>query len=287
MLGAIEAGGTKFVCAVGNRDNEIIDQITIPTISPEETLPKVLNFFETYRQELEAIAIASFGPIDVNHDSKTYGYITNTPKLKWRNTNLLGIVQSSFPNLPTVWTTDVNGSAYGEYTVHENINSLVYYTIGTGIGGGAIINGQLVQGKTHPEMGHVTLKAHEDDTFEGICPTHKSCFEGLASGPAIEARMKMKSKNIPADDPYWDIQAYYIAQSALNTSLMLTPDIIIYGGGVMKVEGLIEKVRHYFKELNNNYVNIPDLESYIVKPKLGDSAAIIGCFAQAKQSLIN
>lgn len=285
MLGAIEAGGTKFVCAVGNDHYDIIDQVTIPTQSPDQTLPEVIAFFNQYKEDLEAMGIASFGPIDVDRESDTYGYITQTPKLKWRQTDLLGTVQEAFPNLPIAWTTDVNGSVYGEYTVREGVENLVYYTVGTGIGGGAMVGGNLVQGKTHPEMGHIRLKKHPDDHFEGACPSHGDCFEGLACGPAVEERLGVATKDLPADDPYWDIQAYYIAQSALNTSLLLTPEVIIYSGGVMKVEGLLDKVRHHFKELNNGYLDVPDLENYIVSPKLEDSAAVIGCFALAKDSL--
>lgn len=285
MYGAIEAGGTKFVCAVGNEDFDIVDQMTIPTVSPEETMSQVIAFFKPYKKDLQAIGISSFGPIDVTKDSNTYGYITNTPKIKWQNFNFLGTVQDAFPSIPLTWTTDVNGSAYGECTVRKGIEHLVYYTIGTGIGGGAISNGQIIEGRTHPEMGHVPVRKHADDDFAGICPNHGDCLEGLACGPAIEARLGVNSKDIPADDPYWDIQAYYIAQSAFNTSLFFSPEVIIYGGGVMKVEGLLERVREQFQEINQEYLDIPDVENYIVTPQLEDTAAIIGCFALAKAVL--
>ena len=282
MYGAIEAGGTKFVCSVGNDQLEIVEQLTIPTISPEETMPLVVEFFKQYENELKAIAIGSFGPIDVKEDSPTYGYITSTPKLKWRNYDFLGHIKTQFPTVETAWTTDVNASAYGEYAVREGINNLVYYTVGTGIGGGSVKNGEFIQGITHPEMGHVSVKKHAEDHFEGVCPSHGDCLEGVASGPAIEKRLGVSSKDIPATDPYWDIQAYYIAQSAYNATLFLAPEVIVYGGGVMKVEGLLDKVRQQFAKLNNDYVATPALEQYIVAPELEDTAATIGCFAMAQ-----
>lgn len=283
MYGAIEAGGTKFVLSVGDEALEIIDQLTIPTVSPEETMPLVIEFFKQFENNLLAIGIGSFGPIDVNPESSTYGFITQTPKLKWRNYDFLGNIQKAFPNVKTAWTTDVNASAYGEYAVRDGVENLVYYTVGTGVGGGGVKQGKFVEGISHPEMGHIPVKKHADDSFDGHCPSHGDCLEGLASGPAVEARLGKSAKDIPADDPYWDIQAYYIAQSAYTTTLLLAPEMIIYGGGVMKVEGLLEKVRLAFDKLNQGYMSTPDLEKYIVSPKLEDSAATIGCFAMAKE----
>ena len=250
MYGAIEAGGTKFVLSVGNEALEIIDQLTIPTVSPEETMPLVIEFFKQFENNLLAIGIGSFGPIDVNPESSTYGFITQTPKLKWRNYDFLGNIQKAFPNVKTAWTTDVNASAYGEYAVRDGVENLVYYTVGTGVGGGGVKQGKFVEGISHPEMGHIPVKKHADDSFDGHCPSHGDCLEGLASGPAVEARLGKSAKDVPADDPYWDIQAYYIAQSAYTTTLLLAPEMIIYGGGVMKVEGLLEKVRLAFDKLN-------------------------------------
>lgn len=283
MYGAIEAGGTKFVLSVGDEALEIIDQLTIPTVSPEETMPLVVEFFKQFEKNLLAIGIGSFGPIDVNPESSTYGFITQTPKLKWRNYDFLGNIQKAFPNVKTAWTTDVNASAYGEYAVRDGVENLVYYTVGTGVGGGGVKQGKFVEGISHPEMGHIPVKKHADDSFDGHCPSHGDCLEGLASGPAVEARFEKSAKDVPADDPYWDIQAYYIAQSAYTTTLLLAPEMIIYGGGVMKVEGLLEKVRLAFDKLNQGYMSTPDLEKYIVSPKLEDSAATIGCFAMAKE----
>lgn len=282
MYGAIEAGGTKFVCAVADESLEIVERISIPTTSPVETLKFVTNFFKKY--ELSIISIGSFGPIDVNKESETHGFITNTPKTKWKNFDFVGYIKDKF-NVPVLWTTDVSAAAYGEYKLGagKGTKSTLYLTVGTGVGGGLVRDGQIVEGYTHLEMGHILVRKSSEDKFEGCCPFHGDCLEGLASGPAVEARFEKSAKDVPADDPYWDIQAYYIAQSAYTTTLLLAPEMIIYGGGVMKVEGLLEKVRLAFDKLNQGYMSTPDLEKYIVSPKLEDSAATIGCFAMAKE----
>lgn len=175
ILGSIEAGGTKFVCAIGNENYQIKDKITIPTTTPEETLRKTADYFKKFA--VDAIGIASFGPIEVRATAPNYGFITDTPKAGWQNTDFVGYLKSKI-NVPMFFTTDVNGSAYGEYVMsllsNENIDSLVYYTIGTGVGGGAIIDGKLVGAQGHPEMGHVLLKRHPDDlNFTGVCPFHE------------------------------------------------------------------------------------------------------------------
>jgi len=283
MYGAIEAGGTKFVCSIGNSNLEILEQISIPTDSPASTMSTVIEFFEKYRENLSAIGIGSFGPIDINKNSDTYGYITQTPKLKWRHFDFVGTIENTFKEIEIAWTTDVNAAAYGEYSAKKGIQSLVYYTIGTGIGGGSIQNGEFIQGHSHPEMGHTVVRKHEDDNFKGICPSHGDCLEGLASGPAIESRLGTSSKNVPPSDPYWEMQAYYIAQSAFNASLYIAPDVIVYGGGVMKVNGLIDKVHEQFKRINQEYIDTPRLEKYIIKPNLKDDSATIGCLRMAKE----
>lgn len=282
MFGAIEAGGTKFVCSIGNTSLEIVDQVTIPTETPETTMRTVISFFEKYQVELQAIGIGSFGPIDIREESSTYGYITQTPKLAWRNYDFVGAMKKAFPMVNIAWTTDVNAAAYGEYSARRNVKNLVYYTVGTGIGGGAIQNGEFIQGYSHPEMGHTLVRRHKSDFFVGICPSHGDCLEGLASGPAIEKRLGISAEKTLAADSYWDIQAYYLAQSAYNATLYVAPEVIIYGGGVMKVEGLVDKVRAQFKRLSNEYVTVPPLDEYIVLPKLGDNAATVGCLALAK-----
>lgn len=287
LLGSIEAGGTKFVCAVGNENYQIKDQVEIPTTTPKETLQKTVNYFKKFA--VEAIGIASFGPIEVRKTASNYGYITDTPKAGWSNTDFIGFLQKSI-KVPMYFTTDVNGSAYGEYVMsllaNEDINSLVYYTIGTGVGGGAIIDGKLVGSQGHPEMGHVKLKRHPDDLdFAGVCPFHKDCLEGLVSGPTFEARLHKCGKDVPLSDHVWDIMSYYVAQAALQVTLILRPDKIVFGGGVTSEE-FLQKVRRDFAKLLNNYVHVPNLNSYIMMPEIkNNGSATVGDFALAKRLL--
>lgn len=285
LYGSIEAGGTKFVCAIGNEQLEIIERVSYPTTTPEETMQSVIDFFKQYQSELTAIGVGSFGPIDIHPDSATYGYITSTPKLVWQNFDFVGSLKKSF-GIPIAWTTDVNAAAYGEYIFGsgKGKSSVVYYTIGTGIGGGALQNGHFIEGFSHPEMGHMLLVPHPADHFKGNCPFHGNCLEGMAAGPAIEARAGRKGEEIPAEDPVWEIEADYIAQCAYNTTLMFSPDVIIFGGGVMKQRHMIEKVHQAFTKLLNEYVKTPALNQYIVRPVLEDNAGTMGCLALAKEA---
>ena len=284
LLGSIEAGGTKFVCAVGNEDYRILDKTKFPTTTPEETLQKTVDYFKQFK-DLKAISIASFGPIEIRKNSPKYGYITNTPKPHWKNVDFVGRLKQDF-DIPIAWTTDVNGSAYGEYVMatlfNEKINSLVYYTIGTGVGAGAIIDGNFVGDLGHPEMGPVRLKRHPDDlNFKGICPFHGDCLEGLVSGPTFEARTGKKGQDVPLTDHVWDIMAYYVAQAALQVTLILRPAKIVFGGGVVSEE-FLKKVRSQFKDLLNDYVDVGDVDKYIVMPLVKDNgSATVGDFALA------
>ncbi|MEY8442581.1 fructokinase ScrK [Lactobacillaceae bacterium 24-114] len=285
LLGSIEAGGTKFVCAVGNINYQIQDSVHIPTTTPEETLKKCIEFFDQYKEELSAIAIASFGPLEIRRSSPRYGYITNTPKPGWKDTDFVGPFKKHF-NVPIAWTTDVNGSAYGEYVLstlfNKRIKSLVYYTIGTGVGAGAVIDGHFIGEMGHPEMGHIRVKRHPDDLdFEGICPFHHDCLEGLVSGPTFDARLGKKGKDVPLTDPVWDIMAYYVAQAAMDATLMFRPGQLVFGGGVVSEE-FLKKVRHEFKKLMNDYVEVGDLDEYITMPLAqNNGSATIGDFALA------
>lgn len=283
---AIEAGGTKFVCSVSDDQGKILDQVSFPTTEPEETLAQVSDFFQKHAQDLQAIGIGSFGPIDIHPESPTYGYISSTPKLAWQNYDFVGRIKQDF-DLPIAWTTDVNAAAYGEFKAGagQDSQSLVYYTIGTGIGGGAIQNGQFVQAFSHPEMGHMLVRSHADDPYPGNCPFHQYCLEGMAAGPAIEDRVGLAGSEIPETDPYWEIEAYYLAQCAYNTSLILRPEKIILGGGVMKQAHLLERIQRQFQELVNDYIDTPDPSRYIQTPGLEDNAATIGCFELAKDLL--
>ncbi|MGO4940524.1 ROK family protein [Fundicoccus sp. Sow4_D5] len=284
LFGAIEAGGTKFVCAIGDQEFNVIEKISIPTTTPSETMRDVFTFFDRFGEELKSIGIGSFGPIDVDQQSKTYGYITNTPKLAWQYFDFVGSVKKRY-NIPVAWTTDVNASALGEAQlgVGEGKKTVAYFTIGTGIGGGVIQDKLIIEGITHPEMGHLLVRRHSDDKYEGNCPFHKDCLEGMACGPAIEQRLGMKGQEVPADDPFWEIEAYYIAQMIYNVTINFAPSVIALGGGVMKKDGMLKKVRNTFSKLLNDYRPIPDIEEYIVLPKLNDNAAIIGCFSLAEE----
>jgi len=281
--GSIEAGGTKFVCAVGNEKFEIIHRVSFLTTTPEATLAQVFDFFDQY--ELSAIGIGSFGPIDVNPESPTYGYITTTPKPHWGNFDFLGALKKRYP-VKVGWTTDVNAAALGEQIAGaaKGLNSCLYLTIGTGIGGGAVINGQLLSGHSHPEMGHIILHPHPEDTFEGFCPFHQNCLEGLAAGPAIEKRFNTKAELMDQDHPAWKFEAYYLAQALMNYVLILSPEKIILGGGVMNQRHLFPMIRKELKKLLNGYVALPDLENFIVPPELDNNAATIGCFILAQQA---
>ncbi|WYJ98728.1 fructokinase [Enterococcus sp. DIV0212c] len=284
FLGSIEAGGTKFVCGIGNDQLEIIERVSFPTTTPEETMTLVIGFFKKYN--LKAIGIGSFGPINIHKNSATYGHITSTPKLAWQDYDIVGAMKKEF-DVPIAFTTDVNAAAYGEYVAGsaKGLSSCVYYTIGTGVGAGAIQNGDFIEGFSHPEMGHMIVKRHPEDQFEGSCPFHSDCLEGMAAGPAIEKRVGKKGQELTEEDPIWVIEAYYIAQSAYNTTLILAPDVIIFGGGVMKQRHMLAKVHHEFEKLINGYVKTPPLEQYIVTPKLEDDPGTIGCLALAKKEL--
>ena len=285
LYGAIEAGGTKFVCAVADEDLNILERVSIKTTVPAETMAEVFAFFE--KHQVEAIGIASFGPIDVNRNSKTYGYITNTPKPGWKNYDFLGEMKKRFA-VPYAWTTDVNGAAYGELKrgAASGKDSCVYLTVGTGIGGGVVINGKVIEGYGHPEIGHIVMRRHPKDHYEGHCPFHKDCLEGLAAGPAIEARQGgIKAYDIPKDDQAWEIVAYYLAQACVDLTLTLSPEKIIFGGGVSKQVQLFPMIRESFAKQLNDYVQTPPLEDYIVHVDLGDDAGITGCLLLAKEAV--
>ncbi|WP_407269761.1 ROK family protein [Radiobacillus sp. PE A8.2] len=273
--GGIEAGGTKFVCAVSDEQFQIVERVSFPTTTPTETLEHVFAFFDQYK--LKAIGIGSFGPIDVNKNSDTYGYVTSTPKKGWNNYDFLGAIKDRY-HVPVAWTTDVNAAAYGE-TKKGNAkgsSSCIYLTVGTGIGGGAVVNGEVLEGFGHPEMGHILVKIHPEDDYAGTCPYHGNCLEGVAAGPAIEGRYHKKGHELADNAKVWEMEAYYLAQALMNYTLILRPDVIILGGGVMKQQQLFPLVREQFEKLLHHYVETPALEDYIVPPGLEDNAGITG-----------
>ena len=285
-FGSIEAGGTKFVCAVGNEDFKIIEKAMFPTESPEKTLAQVKAFFQQYR--VDALSIGTFGPVDVDERSSTYGQILASPKKEWRGFNFVEAVREWF-SAPIFLTTDVNASAYGEYCAGgaEAVDSCVYVTVGTGIGAGVIQKNHFVGGTTHLEIGHGFVNVHEaDQTFSGVCPYHgNKCFEGVAAGPSIEKRTRISGENLPADHLAWQIEAYYLAQLAYDLRVNYAPMKIIFGGGVIN-EALMEQVRAQFEAINAGYVSVPKLKEFIVASKFKDNAsATIGNFALAKKVL--
>ena len=275
--GSIEAGGTKFVLAIADEHFNIIKKCKFATTTPQETISKTIKYFKENR--VSAIGLGSFGPIDLNLSSKTYGYITSTPKVGWKNINLVGQLKEAL-DIPIYFTTDVNASAYGEMK-NTGIKNLVYLTIGTGIGGGAIQNGYFIGGIGHSEMGHQRITRHRDDlTFEGICPFHGDCLEGVAAGPSLEARTGILGEKISSDDPIWDILSYYIAQAAINATLTLAPECIILGGGVMEKPNMISLIQKQFISMLNNYIDLPcSVEKYIRLPTVKENgSATLGNF---------
>ena len=289
LWGGIEAGGTKFICMVGDGPEGIKAETRFPTTTPEETIGSATAFFRDNSQEtpLAAIGVASFGPVDLNLESPAYGYITTTPKPGWANTNIVGMLRKSL-NLPVAFDTDVNAAAYGEYCwgAARDLDPVVYVTIGTGIGGGIINSGHPLHGMVHPEIGHMLIPHdREIDPFPGVCPYHGDCFEGLASGPAIKKRWGQPGESIPDDHPAWELEAHHIALALMNVILSYSPHRIVLGGGVMQHNGLFPLVWEKVQQVLNGYVRSPQvtqqIEEYIVPPMLGKRAGVLGAIALA------
>lgn len=283
ILGALEAGGTKMVMAIGDENGCIFEQTSIPTETPAITVRKIIDYFK--EKKIEALGIGSFGPVDLDRRSKTYGYITSTPKLAWTDYDLVGNLKKELA-VPIGFDTDVNASALGEATWGSirNSRSGIYITIGTGVGVGVYMEGRLLHGMLHPEAGHILLQKHPKDTFEGVCPYHPNCFEGLASGPAIEKRWGKKAYELKDQPEVWELEAYYIAQGLVNYILTLSPHRIVLGGGVMHQEQLFPLIRTKVGELLNGYIKteqLADLDSYIVPSGLQDNQGILGCLQLA------
>ncbi len=287
VLGALEAGGTKMVCAIGDEKGTILDRTTFPTESPERTIPRMISYFKNFK--LDALGIGTFGPADLNSASRTYGAITTTPKLSWANYN----IRSAFADalrIPVGFDTDVNAAALGEATFGcmQDINTGIYITIGTGVGVGIMINRNLLHGMLHPEGGHILLSRHSSDTYKGSCPYHDNCLEGLAAGPAIEGRYGKKAIELKDISEVWELEADYIAQALMNYILILSPERIVLGGGVMHQEQLFPLVRKRTAELLNGYIKtlqLNNLDTYIVPPSLNDNQGVLGCLKLALEAL--
>jgi fructokinase len=292
LFGGVEAGGTKFVCAVGTSPENLRNEIRFPTTSPEETIAEVIRYFkqESKKEPFSAIGIASFGPVDPQPDSPTFGYITNTPKPGWANIDLGGQLRDAL-NVPIGFDTDVNGAAYGEYCwgAGKGLASVLYLTIGTGIGGGAVAEGKIVHGLLHPEMGHIRIPhQYNIDPFQGCCTYHEDCFEGLACGLAMAERWGKPAQELGDDHPAWDLEAEYIAFALANYTLTLSPQVMILGGGVMQHLGLFPRIHQKFQKILNSYINVPmilqEIDRYIVPPGLGNRSGVLGAIGLAKQA---
>ena len=286
-LGALEAGGTKMVCAIGDENGNIEERVSIPTKTPEETIPLLVDFFK--QREIDALGIGCFGPLELNPKAEKYGYITTTTKLAWRNFDFLGSMKNAL-QCPVGFDTDVNGSVLGEVTFGQakGKSCALYLTIGTGIGAGIYIEGKLLHGMLHPEAGHVLITRKETDIYEGKCPYHKNCLEGLASGPAIEGRYGKKATDLAEEEDVWDLEADYIAQALTGYILTLSPEIIILGGGVMHQMQLFPLIREKVTEYLGGYVNteeLSDMEHYIVSASLHDNQGIMGCLELGRRAL--
>lgn len=290
-IGALEAGGTKMVLAVYDENGLELDRKTIPTELPQDTMPVMVDYFRQH--QVDALGIGSFGPLDLNPASDTYGYITTTPKLAWRNTPLLPQLLDG-RDIPAAIDTDVNAAILAEMELGaaRGCQNAVYVTIGTGIGGGVYVNGTPVHGLLHPEIGHVLLKPHPDDPIpEGVCPYHKSCLEGLAAGPAIGARVGGDAKALPDDHPVFAIEAYYLAQMCVNLILTVSPERIVLGGGVMQRSCLLPMVRQETARLLNGYIQVPAITEHmdqtIVAPELFPVSGLVGSYLLGKKALDN
>lgn len=289
--GGVEAGGTKFVCIVTDERAKILAETRFPTTLPAETLQKTVDFFTHWMGEqrvtLEAIGVASFGPVELHTESERFGWITSTPKPGWANTPVTPLLEKAL-GVPIFFDTDVNGAALGEgrWGSARGLSDFVYLTIGTGIGGGVICAGKPLHGLVHPEMGHVSLPHdHQVDPFEGCCPYHKDCFEGLASGPAVNRRWGIPAEKLPADHPAWNLEAHYVGLALSNFICTLSPQRIILGGGVMSQPQLFPLIRKQVVEILNGYVQsgslLEEIDQYIVAPGLGSQAGSLGAVALA------
>lgn len=292
-FGGIEAGGTKMICAIGNIQGKIIKKVIFPTISPKITWPKVIDFFkkENKKTKLSSIGVGCFGPLDLNKDSKNYGEITTTPKVKWNHFNIVKSLKNHF-SIPIGFDTDVNAAALAEgwWGAAEGLDTFIYITIGTGIGVGAVVSNKLLHGLIHPEMGHILIEKRKDDNFKSICPYHQNCLEGLASGPSMMKRWKTnKATDLKDTHIAWDLESYYLSIAISNWILCLSPQKVIIGGGLSSKKILIKKIRKNVKDMLNGYVKhkliLSNISKYIVLPKLKNNSGILGAIALGEKLL--
>jgi fructokinase len=288
-FGGIEAGGTKWVCAIGSGPDDITETVTFPTTHPEETIARAAKFFSA-NGSVAALGIGSFGPIDVRRSSPTWGRITTTPKPGWGDTDVVAVLGASL-DIPIGVDTDVNAAALGEHRwgAARGFETFCYITIGTGIGGGGMANGRIMHGLLHPELGHMRIPHDRGrDPFDGVCPYHGDCLEGLASGEAIHRRWGEFADDGARGRAY-ELEADYLALGLVNVISTLSPERIILGGGVMKERSLLPLIRSRVRELAAGYFEAPQLsdaiDEYIVPPALGDRAGVLGALELARVAL--
>ena len=287
-FGALEAGGTKMVCAIGDENGNILERISIPTGTPENTMPPMIAFFK--ERSIDALGIGCFGPVDLDRNSPTYGYITSTPKLAWTNYPIVAEFEKAL-GVPVGFDTDVNGSALGEATwgCTRNVKNSIYITIGTGVGVGVIVDGKPYHGMIHPEGGHILLNRHPNDPMVGSgCPFHENCMEGLAAGPSLEKRWGVKGAELADRKEVWELEAYYIGQAITNYIMNLSPERIIVGRGLMHQDCLLPMIRQEVKKQMNGYIRgkgMEDLDNYIVGVSLNDNQGAMGAVKLAMDAL--
>jgi len=291
VYGGVEAGGTKFVCAIGSSPDSLKAETTFATTTPEETINRTITFFQQHgqREPLSGVGVGSFGPVDLNSKSPKFGYITATPKPGWADTELLGRISRAL-RVPVAFDTDVNAAALGEakWGAAKGLETFVYLTVGTGIGGGGMVNGQLLHGLLHPEMGHLRVP-HDfnKDPYRGACPFHGDCLEGLAAGPAFLGRWGRHAEELSPNHPAWQMEAHYLALGLTNLIYTLSPQRIILGGGVMQHDELFPMIRQNVQELLNKYLQVPaivkQIDQYIVPTVLGNRAGVLGAIALAER----
>ena len=279
LYGALEAGGTKMVCAIGDENGNILERISIPTRTPAETMGPMIDFFRG--KGIRALGIGCFGPVDLKKGSRTYGYITSTPKLAWQNYPIVAEFEKAL-GVPVGFDTDVNAAALGEATwgCTRDVENSIYSTVGTGVGVGVIIGGKPYHGMLHPEGGHILLARHPDDPMVGSgCPFHENCLEGLAAGPSLEKRWGIKGAELTGRKEVWQLEAYYIGQALADYILILSPERIVLGGGVTHQEGLLALIRQETAKQLAGYIRtaaIDHLDSYIVGVSLNDNQGVMG-----------
>jgi fructokinase len=287
LYGGVETGGTWTVCALGTGPDELVDELTFRTAAPRETLERIVAFFAE-RTAPVAVGIGSFGPVDLDPGSATWGHVTSTPKPGWAHTAVAPVLRERL-GVPVWFETDVTAAALGEHRwgAGAGTDSLCYLTVGTGIGAGLLIDGRPVHGLIHPEVGHVRIPHdRRRDPFDGTCPRHGDCWEGLAAGGAIAARWDADPAELADDHPAWALEAEYLALGIFNIVCVVSPRRVIAGGGVLDRPGLLPAVRAHLRRLNAGYLESPLLneriDSYLVAPQLGDRAGVLGAIALAQ-----